>query len=161
MASDADILKVGFAEDPYERLRSVALKWKSIHRVACGWGMPRYDAMRLERLAHKALSQYAIGNEIFRVSTDIAISTINRLIVEQAILSIPLPPREVRKRAARQDKKTFSLRLPEDLRIESERLAKEESRTLTSLITYLLTREVSVRRPAKQQSREPVTAGSR
>jgi hypothetical protein len=57
-------------------------------------------------------------------------------------------------------KKTFSLRLPEDLRIESERLAKEESRTLTSLITYLLTREVSVRRPTKQQSREPVTAGS-
>jgi hypothetical protein len=43
-------------------------------------------------------------------------------------------------------KKTFSLRLPEDLRIESERLAKEESRTLTSLITHLLTREVAVRR---------------
>ena len=56
-------------------------------------------------------------------------------------------------------KKTFSLRLPEDLRIESERLAREESRTLTSLITYLLTREVSVRRPANR-SREPVTAGS-
>jgi hypothetical protein len=43
-------------------------------------------------------------------------------------------------------KKTFSLRLPEDLRIESERLAKEESRTLTSLITHLLAREVAVRR---------------
>jgi hypothetical protein len=49
-------------------------------------------------------------------------------------------------------KKTFSLRLPEDLRIESERLAKEESRTLTSLITHLLTREVAVRRsePARK-----------
>ena len=56
-------------------------------------------------------------------------------------------------------KKTFSLRLPEELRIESERLAKEESRTLTSLITYLLTREVAGRRDVKA-GREPVTAGS-
>lgn len=53
-------------------------------------------------------------------------------------------------------KKTFSLRLPEDLRIEAERLAKEESRTLTSLITHLLTREVAARRIAKQ-SGETVT----
>jgi len=57
-------------------------------------------------------------------------------------------------------KKTFSLRLPEDLRIESERLAKEESRTLTSLITHLLTREVAGRRDVKRPVREPVTAGS-
>jgi hypothetical protein len=52
-------------------------------------------------------------------------------------------------------KKTFSLRLPEKLRAESERLADEESRTLTSLITHLLTREVARRRAEK--GREPVT----
>ena len=52
-------------------------------------------------------------------------------------------------------KKTFSLRLPEELRIESERLAKEESRTLTSLITYLLTREVAGR--GAERAREQVT----
>ena len=43
-------------------------------------------------------------------------------------------------------KKTFTLRLPEKLRMESEALAQEESRTLTSLITHLLTREVAKRR---------------
>jgi hypothetical protein len=57
-------------------------------------------------------------------------------------------------------KKTFSLRLPEDLRIESERLAKEESRTLTSLITHLLTREVAGRR-GSNPVREPVMRGHR
>jgi hypothetical protein len=46
-------------------------------------------------------------------------------------------------------KKTFSLRLPEKLRIEAERLAEAESRTLTSLITHLLTREVAKRRSAE------------
>jgi hypothetical protein len=52
-------------------------------------------------------------------------------------------------------KKTFSLRLPEDLRIEAERLAKEESRTLTSLITHLLTREVAQRRGAMKAAPPP------
>ena len=52
-------------------------------------------------------------------------------------------------------KKTFSLRLPERLRAESERLADEESRTLTSLITHLLTREVA--RRSAEKGREPVT----
>lgn len=54
-------------------------------------------------------------------------------------------------------KKTFSLRLPEKLRIESERLADEESRTLTSLITHLLTREVA-RRRGSDAARDPVTS---
>ena len=52
-------------------------------------------------------------------------------------------------------KKTFSLRLPEKLRVESERLADEESRTLTSLITHLLTREVA--RRSAERAREQVT----
>ena len=51
-------------------------------------------------------------------------------------------------------KKTFSLRLPEKLRAESERLADEESRTLTSLITHLLTREVA--RRSAEKARETV-----
>ena len=52
-------------------------------------------------------------------------------------------------------KKTFSLRLPEKLRAESERLADEESRTLTSLITHLLTREVA--RRSAEKGREELT----
>lgn len=58
-------------------------------------------------------------------------------------------------------KKPFTLRLDDDLRERAERVAKAENRTLTSLVTHALAREVAAIESAGREAREPVTAGSR
>jgi predicted HicB family RNase H-like nuclease len=57
-------------------------------------------------------------------------------------------------------KKPFTLRLDDDLRERAERVARDQKRTLTSLMTYALDREVAAIESAGRKAREPVTAGS-
>ena len=58
-------------------------------------------------------------------------------------------------------KKPFTLRLDDDLQERAERVARDQKRTLTSLMTrMLLTAEVAAIESAGRKGREPVTAGS-
>ena len=57
-------------------------------------------------------------------------------------------------------KKPFTLRLDDDLRERAERVARDQKRTLTSLMTYALDREVAAieASTARKRVREPVMA---
>ena len=73
----------------------------------------------------------------------------------------PNPPRRKTKDGTVTHKKPFTLRLDDDLRERAERVARAENRTLTSLVTHALAREIAAIESAmRKQSREPVTAGS-
>jgi len=56
-------------------------------------------------------------------------------------------------------KKPFTLRLDDDLRERAERVARSQERTLTSLMTYALAREVAeIEAMTQRKPRESVTS---
>jgi hypothetical protein len=146
MASDVGVVKIGISSNPFWRLAQVRVQLNVIKRLSHAWGMPsREDAIAVERTAHERFSLVGIGKEMFRLSPETAASVIVGILSEKGIPIDPFDCEQEHKRKPSDSDltKPFTLRLEINLRKRAERVARLESRTLSSLLTYALDREVT------------------
>ena len=145
MASDVGVVKIGISSNPFWRLVQVRTQLTAIKRLSHAWAMSRGDAIAVEKTAHERFSLVSVGKEMFRLSPETAASVIVGILSDKGI---PIDPfdceQEHKGKPSNSDlTKPFTFRLEIDLRKRAERVAKLEMRTLSSLLTYSLDREVT------------------
>ena len=145
MASDVGVVKIGISNAPFWRLAQVRIQLSIIKRLSHAWAMSRDEAFAVERAAHERLSLVSIGKEMFRLSPATAASVVSGILSEKNIPLDPFDCEQDHKGKASNSSLTrpFTFRLEIDLRERAERIAKLESRTLSSLLTHALDRLVT------------------
>jgi len=161
MTSNVGILKIGIADNPLIRLRSVKAQWPIITTLHKCWGLSRHEAAFLERMIHRRLVPFRLEKELFRVPTADACEEVDRVIrsLNFTPVSFTSPPLNPVRKSKNATKSTIvSIRLDRKTKEWAEGCADSEDRPLSSWLARLIDRERTQR--SRKRVREPVTAGS-